>query len=145
MTIRQLGFGLGLRPDHYDAVLGGTHRIDWFEVTTENYLVPGGKPLRYLERVRARYPLVMHGVSLSVGSTAPLDPAYLRSVRGLRGGSSRQAFPTTSAGPASTASTCTTCCRCRIPPKRLRTLRRAFARSRTVSAGRSCSRTSRAT
>lgn len=81
--MRQLGFGLGLRPDHYDAVLDGTHRIDWLEVTTENYLVPGGKPLRYLERVRARYPLVMHGVSLSLGSTAPLDLAYLRSVRAL--------------------------------------------------------------
>jgi uncharacterized protein (UPF0276 family) len=78
-----LGFGLGLRPGHYDAVLEGGHRVDWFEVTTENYLVPGGKPLHYLERVRARYPLVMHGVSLSIGSTAPLDLGYLRSVRGL--------------------------------------------------------------
>lgn len=81
--MRQLGFGLGLRPDHYDAVLDGAHRIDWFEVTTENYLVPGGKPLHYLERVRERYPLVMHGVSLSIGSTAPLDFAYLHSVREL--------------------------------------------------------------
>lgn len=78
-----LGFGLGLRPGHYDAVLEGGHRVDWFEVTTENYLVPGGKPLHYLERVRARYPLVMHGVSLSIGSTAPLDLGYLRSVREL--------------------------------------------------------------
>ena len=79
----QSGFGLGLRPDHYEAVLEGGHRIDWFEVTTENYLVPGGKPLHYLERVRKRYPLVMHGVSLSIGSTAPLDLDYLRSVRAL--------------------------------------------------------------
>lgn len=79
----QSGFGLGLRPDHYEAVLEGGHRIDWFEVATENYLVPGGKPLHYLERVRKRYPLVMHGVSLSIGSTAPLDLDYLRSVRAL--------------------------------------------------------------
>lgn len=77
------GFGLGLRPELYDAVLEGDHRIDWLEVTTENYLVPGGQPLRYLERVRERYPLVMHGVSLSIGSTAPLDFQYLRSVRAL--------------------------------------------------------------
>lgn len=81
--MRQLGFGLGLRPEHYDAVLEGGHQVDWFEVTTENYLVPGGKPLHYLERVRDRWPVVMHGVSLSVGSTAPLDFDYLRAVRAL--------------------------------------------------------------
>jgi hypothetical protein len=71
------GFGLGLRPAHYEALLNdGTVRaqgIDWLEVVTENYMVPGGKPLDVLERVRALYPLVMHGVSLSIGSTDPLD------------------------------------------------------------------------
>lgn len=81
--MRQLGFGLGLRPEHYQAALEGGHRIDWFEVTTENFLVPGGKPLHYLERVRERWPVAMHGVSLSVGSTAPLDFDYLRAVREL--------------------------------------------------------------
>ena len=58
-------------------------RVDWFEVLTENYLVPGGKPLDYLMRIRERYPLVMHGVSLSIGSTAPLDRDYLRQVKAL--------------------------------------------------------------
>lgn len=77
------GFGLGLRPDHYDAVLDGAPGIDWFEITTENYLVPGGKPLHVLERVRERYPLMMHGVSLSIGSTAPLDFDYLHALRAL--------------------------------------------------------------
>ena len=49
-------------------------RVDWFEVLTENYLVPGGKPLHYLMRIRERYPLVMHGVSLSIGSTDAARP-----------------------------------------------------------------------
>jgi uncharacterized protein (UPF0276 family) len=78
-----LGFGLGLRVDHYEAILSGNPPIDWFEVLTENYLVPGGKPLNYLMRIRARYPVVMHGVSLSIGSTAPLDLEYLRQVKAL--------------------------------------------------------------
>jgi uncharacterized protein (UPF0276 family) len=77
------GFGLGLRPRHYESILGESHRIDWLEVTTENYLVPGGKPLDYLERIRNRFPVVMHGVSLSIGSTDPLDREYLAGVREL--------------------------------------------------------------
>ncbi len=77
------GFGLGLRTPHYEAVLNEPHAIDWLEVITENYLGAGGKPLHYLERVRERFPLVMHGVSLSIGSTDPLDTDYLASVRAL--------------------------------------------------------------
>jgi len=83
LTRPSLGFGLGLRVDHYEAVLADRPPVDWFEVLTENYLVPGGKPLNYLMRVRERYPLVMHGVSLSIGSTAPLDREYLRQVKAL--------------------------------------------------------------
>ena len=77
------GFGLGLRTPHYEAILNEPHAIDWLEVITENYLVPGGKPLAYLERIRERFPMVMHGVSLSIGSTDPIDFDYLRSVRSL--------------------------------------------------------------
>jgi len=77
------GFGLGLRTPHYEAMLNEPHDIDWLEVITENYLVPGGKPLDYLERIRERFPLVMHGVSLSIGSTDPLDCKYLADVRAL--------------------------------------------------------------
>ena len=83
LTRPSLGFGLGLRVDHYDAILGDRPPVDWFEVLTENYLVPGGKPLNYLMRFRERYPLAMHGVSLSIGSTAPLDHEYLGQVKAL--------------------------------------------------------------
>jgi uncharacterized protein (UPF0276 family) len=83
LTRPPLGFGLGLRVDHYEAILAGRPPVDWFEVLTENYLVPGGKPLDYLMRIRERYPLAMHGVSLSIGSTAPLNREYLRQVKAL--------------------------------------------------------------
>jgi uncharacterized protein len=77
------GFGLGLRTPHYEAMLNEPHAIDWLEIITENYLVPGGKPLHFLERLRRRFPLVMHGVSLSIGSTDPIDRDYLAQVRAL--------------------------------------------------------------
>jgi uncharacterized protein (UPF0276 family) len=77
------GFGLGLRPPHYEAVLNEPHDIDWLEIVTENYLVPGGKPLHYLDRIRGEFPVAMHGVSLSIGSTDPLDRDYLAQVRAL--------------------------------------------------------------
>jgi uncharacterized protein (UPF0276 family) len=83
MKYPALGFGLGLRVDHYDAILSSNPAIDWFEVLTENYLVPGGKPLHYLTRIAERFPIVMHGVSLSIGSTQPLDLEYLRQVKAL--------------------------------------------------------------
>jgi uncharacterized protein len=78
-----LGFGLGLRVDHYDAILSQHPAVDWFEALTENYLVPGGKPLHYLTRIRERYPVVLHGVSLSIGSTHPLDREYLSQLKAL--------------------------------------------------------------
>lgn len=78
-----LGFGLGLRAEHYDAILAGDPPIDWFEVISENYMVPGGPPLRILDRIAARYPVVMHGVSLSIASTAPPDHAYLKALKDL--------------------------------------------------------------
>lgn len=78
---RALGFGLGLRPQHYEAVLQDRISIDWLEVLTDNYLVPGGRPLHYLTRIRERFPLAMHGVALSIGSTDELDRGYLRQVR----------------------------------------------------------------
>jgi uncharacterized protein (UPF0276 family) len=78
-----LGFGLGLRTAHYEHVLEHLPPVDWFEVISENYMVGGGKPKHYLHRVREHYPLVMHGVSLSVGSTDPLNMSYLRQLRTL--------------------------------------------------------------
>lgn len=78
-----LGFGLGLRTVHYLDILENKPAVDWFEIITENYLVPGGKPLYYLDRIRELYPIVMHGVSMSLGSTDPLDLDYLKQVKNL--------------------------------------------------------------
>lgn len=78
-----LGFGLGLRTDHYDDILNTNPQVDWFEALTENYLIPGGKPLYYLDQISERYPMVMHGVSLSIGSQDPLNWDYLKQVKEL--------------------------------------------------------------
>lgn len=78
-----LGFGLGLRAQHYREILDGNPAVDWFEVISENYMVPGGQPLRMLDAIAERYPVVMHGVSLSIASTSPLDQDYLNSLSAL--------------------------------------------------------------
>jgi uncharacterized protein (UPF0276 family) len=83
MRFKNLGFGLGLRTTHYEDILASRPRVDWFEALSENYMVRGGKPLYYLERVRADYPVVLHGVSLSIGGTDPLDPEYLKALKTL--------------------------------------------------------------
>lgn len=71
------GFGLGLRRAHYPDFLDGEVEVDFVEVISENYMVDGGKPLRVLEEVRAKHPVALHGVSMSIGSAGGLDPAYL--------------------------------------------------------------------
>ncbi len=73
----RLGFGLGLRPPHYQEVVEGEPRVDWWEVISENFLVAGGNPRRVLRQVRERWPVVLHGVSLSIGSVDPVDDDYL--------------------------------------------------------------------
>lgn len=78
-----LGYGLGLRKDHYDTVLSQRPAVDWFEILSENYMVEGGKPLHYLTRIREHYPMVMHGVSMSIGSIDPLDWNYLTQLKAL--------------------------------------------------------------
>jgi uncharacterized protein len=83
LTRPTLGFGLGLRVDHYETILNERPAVDWFEALTENYLVPGGKPLYHLTRIREHYPMVMHGVSMSIGSAQPLDRTYLAEVKAL--------------------------------------------------------------
>lgn len=80
---KQLGFGLGLRTDHFHHVLEQQPKIDWFEIISENYMVAGGKPRHYLEAIRQNYPIVMHGVSMSIGSTDPLNMDYLKNLRTL--------------------------------------------------------------
>jgi uncharacterized protein (UPF0276 family) len=83
LTNDTLGFGLGLRVEHYAEIFDGQPDVDWFEALTENYLVPGGRPIHNIMRVRERFPVALHGVSLSIGSTTPLDLGYLAQVKAL--------------------------------------------------------------
>jgi len=79
-----LGFGLGLRTEHYEDILEQKPKqIDWLEIISENYMVDGGKPLYYLDAIREHYPMVMHGVSMSLGSTDPLNMEYLNKLKVL--------------------------------------------------------------
>lgn len=80
------GFGLGLRPSHYNEILQAGPSgcaVDWFEILSENYMVAGGKPLAMLDQIRRDYPMVMHGVSLSVGTPEGPSDAYLRELKTL--------------------------------------------------------------
>jgi uncharacterized protein (UPF0276 family) len=77
MATPPLGHGLGLRPDHHAEIVAGAPGIDWLEVITENVMVAGGNPRRVLRAVRERYPVVLHGVSMSLGGVDPLDERYL--------------------------------------------------------------------
>jgi uncharacterized protein (UPF0276 family) len=87
MGARKLTVGVGLRSAHYDRVLDSRPAVPWFEATSENYMGPrggsGGRPLEMLERVRADYPIHLHGVSLNIGSTDPLDIGYLERLKAL--------------------------------------------------------------
>jgi uncharacterized protein len=78
-----LGIGLGLRSTHYSDILREQPEVGWFEALTENYLDTGGRPRFILEAIAERYPVVLHGVSLSIGGTDPLDFDYLRKLRDL--------------------------------------------------------------
>ncbi len=82
-----LGVGVGLRPVHYAEVLEGAARgelrVEWFEALSENYMVPGGRPLRVLDAVRSHVPVVLHGVSMNLGSVDPLNDRYLDDLAGL--------------------------------------------------------------
>ncbi len=80
---RFCGFGLGLRKPHYPDFLAGHVPVDFVEVISENYMIEGGKPLRILEQIRRDLPVILHGVSLSVGSADGLDMRYLERLRTL--------------------------------------------------------------
>ena len=75
--------GVGLKPQHYEAVLEGRPDLGWFEVHAENYMGAGGPPHHYLTRIRGDYPLSLHGVGLSIGGAAPLDEAHLARLKAL--------------------------------------------------------------
>lgn len=78
-----LGIGVGLRTVHFPHILSKRPPVDWFEVLSENFLDTGGRPLYVLDQVAERYPVALHGVSMSIGSTDPLDLEYLKNLKGL--------------------------------------------------------------
>jgi len=78
-----LGLGVGLRTVHFSHILEHQPEVDWFEIISENFMDSGGRPRHVLEQIAARYPIVMHGVSLSIGSSDPLNHAYLKKLKSL--------------------------------------------------------------
>ncbi|MEX2335507.1 MAG: DUF692 domain-containing protein [Pseudohongiella sp.] len=78
-----LGFGIGLRSPHYDYVLENLPAVDWFELITENYIAPGGRPRAILRQIREHYPVVLHGLSFNIGSSEAPDAHYLQQLRQL--------------------------------------------------------------
>lgn len=81
--ITRSSFGLGMRTAHYAALLERAQPLDWLEIISDNYMVAGGKPMAMLDRLRERYPMVMHGVALSIGSVDGPDDAYLQALAAL--------------------------------------------------------------
>jgi uncharacterized protein len=81
--LTDLGIGIGLRTVHFGEILSGRPALDWFEVLSENFMDTGGRPLFVLDQVVERYPVALHGVSLSVGSTDALDRGYLQKLKAL--------------------------------------------------------------
>jgi uncharacterized protein len=82
-NLPDLGIGIGLRTVHFPHILAEKPAIDWFEVLSENFLDTGGRPMYVLDQVAERYPVALHGVSMSIGSTDPLDTEYLRKLKAL--------------------------------------------------------------
>ncbi len=78
-----LGLGVGLRSVHFPYILANQPAVDWFEIISENFMDSGGRPRYVLEQIAERYPVVMHGVSMSIGSTDPLDFDYLGRLKRL--------------------------------------------------------------
>ncbi|MBS0628785.1 MAG: DUF692 domain-containing protein [Verrucomicrobia bacterium] len=81
--MRNLGIGVGLRPEHYKEIFESDPQIDWFEIISENFMVDGGMPCAILDKILERYPVVQHGVSLAIGSPDPLDFDYLKKLKAL--------------------------------------------------------------
>jgi uncharacterized protein len=82
-SLPNLGIGLGLRIPHYDDIFSLHPDVDWFEIISENFMVEGGKPLEILDKILDKYPVVQHGVTLSIGGPAPLDFDYLKKLKAL--------------------------------------------------------------
>jgi uncharacterized protein (UPF0276 family) len=83
LGLPNLGLGLGLRSEHFDHILNESPEVDWFEVISENFMDSFGRPRQILKQIAEKYPLVMHGVSMSIGSTDSLNFDYLKSLKTL--------------------------------------------------------------
>ncbi|MBZ4040849.1 DUF692 domain-containing protein [Flavobacterium hibisci] len=83
LGLPNLGLGLGLRSQHFEHILEKNPAVDWFEVISENFMDSHGRPRYILQQIAEKYPVVMHGVSLSIGSTDPLNFDYLKSLKQL--------------------------------------------------------------
>ncbi len=83
LNLPDLGLGLGLRSQHFNHILENRPEVDWLEVISENFMDSYGRPRHILRQVAEQYPVVMHGVSLSIGSTDPLDFTYLKKLKAL--------------------------------------------------------------
>lgn len=81
--LHNLGFGLGLRPAHQEDIIASNPNVDWFEIISEDYITAGGRNAYYLDKIRERHPVVMHGVSMSLGSCDPLDFDLLKKLKAL--------------------------------------------------------------
>jgi uncharacterized protein (UPF0276 family) len=82
-NLPDLGIGVGLRTVHFGHILSRRPAVDWFEVLSENFMDTRGRPLWILDQVAERYPIALHGVSMSIGGTDPLDREYLRKLKAL--------------------------------------------------------------
>ncbi|MBM4219351.1 MAG: DUF692 domain-containing protein [Gammaproteobacteria bacterium] len=83
LGLPDLGLGVGLRTQHFRHITTKWPAMDWFEILSENFIDTGGRPMYFLDQVAERYPIVMHGVSLSVGSTDPIDFGFLDKLKAL--------------------------------------------------------------
>ncbi len=84
MTSRlDLGHGIGLRTRHFARFVEERPPVDWVEAVTENFMAPGGRPIAVLEKVRGEVPVVLHGVSLAIGSADPLSERYLSELQAI--------------------------------------------------------------
>ena len=82
-NLPDLGIGVGFRPAHFHHILASYPQVDWFEILSENFMDTGGRPLYVLDQLTERYPIVLHGVSMNIGSTDALDRAYLGKLKEL--------------------------------------------------------------
>ena len=83
ITQPDAGPSLGLRTQHYQDFLRAPQQVDWLEIISDNYLLDGGKPLVLLDQIRAHYPIVMHGIAMSIGASQRVGDAYLQRVKAL--------------------------------------------------------------